>query len=565
MRLSNGKKIIHVFSAVTLLLTMIYPGKVESQVTGSESIEDLIAAEPPAIATAKRGMDELISLDLRSIDIADALKYLALKAGLNIVVNKTAAGRVTLVVRDVPLKDAFDILLISNELAYEKRGEIYYIMTDADYQKLFGRSFSDNRIVKTFRLKYAIPEQAFNFIDALKSDIGRVVVDQENGTVVVMDTKESIEEIEKVIGALECKGSVKVFDLQYAKARDVEEHLKTRLDAKNVGTVKADERSNQVIVYTLPEKMGEIEEIIKALDKRTKQVFINAQIVKIALTDDYDSGVDWEVVFRQLNEILEEEIPKLIGDKAAFGLGMALPIDSLLTNYGTFTLGSVTDQGYDITMNFLKTLGQTKILSNPRLSVMNNQEARIHVGRREVYVTTTTTTGQTTTTQAEEATFLDVGIQLAVTPVINDDGYITMKIKPEISSVVDEYETPSGNVIPIVDTSTAETTVVVKDGSTIIIGGLRREDKQTTHKGVPYLQDIPILGEIFKSRNDDLESTELLIMITPTISSGDNIITGDKHMDSGSMGFMPYKEYDKFNPDGDNKEGPKVNWEVNER
>ena len=133
-------------------------------------------------------------------------------------------------------------------------------------------------------------------------------------------------------------------------------------------------------------------------------------------------------------------------------------------------------------------------------------------------VTTTTTTGQTTQTTAEEVTFIDVGIQLAVTPIINDKGYITMKIKPEISSVVDSYTTPTGNIIPIIDTSTAETTVVVKDGSTIIIGGLRREDKTTTHQGIPFLCDVPLIGELFKSRNDDLESTELLILITPTMT-----------------------------------------------
>ena len=180
------------------------------------------------------------------------------------------------------------------------------------------------------------------------------------------------------------------------------------------------------------------------------------------------------------------------------------------------------------------------------LAVLNNEEARIHVGRREVYVTTTTTTGQSTQTTAEEVTFIDVGIQLAVTPTINDDGYITMKIKPEISSVVDEYTTPTNNVIPIIDTSMAESTVVVRNASTIIIGGLRRNDKTTSHQGIPFLMDIPVIGEAFKGRNDDLESTELLILITPVISGGDDLITGDKHMDDEHMGFMQYRDYDNL-------------------
>src|SRR3989338_3488405 len=150
-------------------------------------------------------------------------------------------------------------------------------------------------------------------------------------------------------------------------------------------------------------------------------------------------------------------------------------------------------------MKLLSTLGETRLLSNPKLAVVNNQEARIHVGRKEAYITTTTTAGQTTTTTAEDVTFVDVGIQLSVTPTINEEGFITMKIKPEVSSVVDVLVTPSGNQIPIIDTSLAETTVMVQDDATIIIGGLRREQETENAKRIPFLGDIPILGNFFRN------------------------------------------------------------------
>ncbi len=500
-------------------------------------------SQPPDIIPLESGFYGVVSLDLRGIDVEDALKYIALKAGINIVVSKSATGKVTLTVKEVQLIDAFHIILLSNDLAYDKKGDIYRIMTDAEYKKFYGKSFSDMRVVKTFRLEYAVPEQVFNFIDALKSDIGRVVVDQDSGTVVVLDTPESMLEIEKAVSALEQKDAVKIFSLQYAKAVDVEAHLQDQLTAKKLGSVKADERSNQVILHTLPGKMQEIEEVIKALDKKEKQVFINAQIIKINLQDDLDTGIDWEIAFNELSKYLNEMMNKTAAVTTT--LAAPLPIDANLgTAIGSMTIGSVAANDYGLTMQFLKTLGQTKILSNPRLSVINNQEARIHVGRRQVYVTTTTTTGQTTQTTAEEATFIDVGIQLAVTPTINDDGFIRMTIKPEISSVVDSYTTPTGNTIPIVDTSLAESTVVVKDGATIIIGGLRRNDKTLTHKGVPYLMDIPIVGEAFKSRNDDLETTELLIFITPTIVTGENLVTDDLSLDDPDRGFLEYRKYD---------------------
>ena len=136
------------------------------------------------------------------------------------------------------------------------------------------------------------------------------------------------------------------------------------------------------------------------------------------------------------------------------------------------------NKDYDVILKYLQTIGKTKILSNPTLSVVENQEANIHVGERRAYVTTTTTVGSTTTTTSEEVTYVDVGIKLSLKPIINDDGYVTIEVKPEISSVISSITTASNNVIPIIDTSTAQTTVIAKDGATIILGDWEERKKQ---------------------------------------------------------------------------------------
>ena len=214
-------------------------------------------------------------------------------------------------------------------------------------------------------------------------------------------------------------------------------------------------------------------------------------------------------------------------------------------------------QDFDVLVKYLQTLGNTQILSNPKLAVINNQEARIHVGEKQAYVTTTTTTGQTTTTVSEEVTFVDVGIQLSVTPTINDDGYVTMKVKPEVSSVVSTLTTPSGNKIPIIDSSMAETTVMIKDGSTIVIGGLRKEEKTSSSDQVPILSKIPLLGFFFKSGTKKTERTELLVMLTPHIVSGDTLTTGDER-EFGTNPGKDYKEYPSFTEKPDFKAPKKV-------
>jgi len=188
------------------------------------------------------------------------------------------------------------------------------------------------------------------------------------------------------------------------------------------------------------------------------------------------------------------------------------------------TVGTLATDDYTATLKLLKTIGETKLLSSPRITAINNEEASILVGTREAYITESVTQGESTTTTSESVTFLDVGVQLKVTPIINEDGFVTMKIKPEVSSVARILTTSQGNEIPIIDTTTAETKVMVKDGHTIIIGGLIKDETVRTIKKIPILGDIPFLGMAFRQVDEDKEKTELVVFLTP------HIITGDKDM-----------------------------------
>lgn len=528
------------------------------------------AAAPSSFAQ-EQDYAQRVSLSLRNIDIIEALKFFALRSGLNIVPTQKVSGRVTLNVINAPVQDVFDLMLRSNNLAYDKRGDIYNVMTEQEYKQLFGKNFFDTRVVKVFRLNYAIPEQAFNMIDAVKSDIGRLLVESESGAIMFMDTPEKIGEATKALGALEQKNTVKVFDLKYALAKDVEEGLRSQLDLKKVGMIKSDERTNQVIVQTLPERMKDIELLIERLDKKTKAVLIDTKIIKIKLSRQVDEGTQWEGLFAlakaagltylgsypfsnmvagitnptftSRNSMLDQSI----GQYPFSGTTSSLN-DSVKATMGkNMHVGMVNaNQDFDAVFNYIQTLGKSKIIASPSISVVNNQEAKIHIGERRAFVTTTTTTGTTTKTVSEEVTYVDIGVRLSVTPMINDDGYITMKVRPEISSVVSTITTSSGNVVPIIDTSTAETTVIAKDGSTIIIGGLGREEEVESAEQLPILGKIPILGFFFKNQSKKKERIELVIMLTPIIFEGDRFITT-----RSAEKFVPkeMKRFDVFRPE----------------
>jgi type II secretory pathway component GspD/PulD (secretin) len=536
-------------------------------------VSALYAEDSPAQASIARlpgGMEGRISLDLRNIDIVDSLKYLSMKTGLNIVTNKSVTGRVTLSVENAVAKDVFDIMLRSNSLAYDMKGDIYNVMTEVEYKGLYGKTFSDVRQVKVLRLKYSIPEQAFGFLDALKSDVGRVLVDPESGSILVMDSPAKIEVMEKALQGFEEKNIIQVFRLNYAKAKDVEEALKTQLDLKKVGLIKADEKGNQVIVQTLPERMIQVGGLIQELDQKTKEVLIEARIIQVKLSDETASSTQWEGLFNVAkNEGLtylgsypfswtgagstdvwrsREQTFNNVGSVGSY------PFSGTTTSSSAgkksiaaqeMHLGLIGKHDFDIIMKLLQTLGETRILSDPKLAVTNNQEAKIHVGQRQAYVTTTTTTGSggTGNTISEQVNFVDVGVMLYVVPSINYDGYVTMKVKAEVNSVLETLTTPTGNKIPIIDTSLAETSVMLKEGSTIIIGGLRKERNSEDDKQIPILGKIPLLGRFFSEKTKKKELTDLLIVLTPKMISGDMLVAGTDGKGAGKDALKSIKDY----------------------
>ncbi len=486
-----------------------------------------------AIDANAPALKERVTLDLRNIEIGEALKFLALKGNLNLVIGKNVTGRISLYLTDVTVGDVLEIMLLSNSLAIAKQGEIYNVMSETEYQALYGKRFSDLREAKIYKVRYAVPSQMFTVLSSVKSDIGKVVIDEDSATLILMDIPEKIEEMDKIIYEMEKGQSLRIFNLRYAKAADVEANLKERLDALKLGTARSDERSNTIIVSALSKRMEEVEKIVQALDEKTREVLIEAKIIKVTLSDDYDQGIDWKRVIRDAGNDyhLEKFRPILSG---------TFTKPAAVTQFGRLQIGNTSTDALSATIDFLQTVGQTKVLASPRIMAINNESARILIGTREAFVTTTTTTGQTTSTTAENVTFVDVGISLEVTPTINDDGYVTMKIKPEISNVARTLTTPTANQIPIIDTTLAETSVMVKDGTTIIIGGLRKNEKVKTVTKIPVLGSIPILGAPFRRTDEDLEKIELVVFLTPYIITGDTTFTDRQILDKQVKPFKTY-------------------------
>lgn len=470
-----------------------------------------------------KGLKKNIFLDLRDINVVDVLKFLALEGSINIVTSKNVQGRSTLLLRDISIGDALEIIMVSNSLAYDIKGEIIYVMTEEEYFQLYGRNYNDKKKIQTRTLEYAKPSYVLTALQSIQSAIGKVIIDEETGKVIMIDTPEKLIEMNALLDTMEEKMETKVVNLQYANAKDLEAQLRSRLESKNVGNIMADVRSNQLVISAYPERMNEIVELIQSLDKKVKAVSVEARILQLTLNPTFDYGIDWGKAFsKSSNEALRS-----LSFRNAFPISSAVSSDAAIGSVGQIAFGDLTEDEFSFELKAMKEVLHTKVLANPRLMILNREEARINIGDKIPYVVTTTTGTGNNVSISEEIKFIDVGLLLVVRPVINDDGFITMAIRPEISSRTSNLTTPAGAVIPQVNTTFLETTVVIKDGVSMILGGLRRDDYTEDNKGIPHLMDVPVLGQLFQSRDESLQKTEIVIFLTPKITDGSTEYIGD--------------------------------------
>lgn len=273
--------------------------------------------------------------------------------------------------------------------------------------------------------------------------------------------------------------------------------------------IEADEDTNSLIIMTSPSNYEKVSKVLNELDKPVPQVLIKVLIAEVTNDAAQDLGAE----FSFLNNWTEQGISDIEA-------GSAFDVPDTL---GALTSGgwaTVVGKRFDVKLRAYAEKGKLNILSKPYILATNNQEASITVGKEVPYITDTRTTdsGQTINTIEYE----DIGIILTVTPVINDEGLVTMDISQEISAISD-------TTIPISETVNAtvfnkrssENRVIARDGQTVVIGGLMQDTKTETNGKVPILGDIPILGALFRHRQKDNEKTELLIFITPTVAADD--------------------------------------------
>ncbi|MFH1716307.1 MAG: secretin N-terminal domain-containing protein [Planctomycetota bacterium] len=264
--------------------------------------------------------------------------------------------------------------------------------------------------------------------------------------------------------------------------------------------LEADTTTNSLLILTSSKNFELLKPILDELDKPIGQVLIKVLFAEITHNDSVDLGTEFSAWNLRDNQADTNNV-------------------DILTMFGQPTNGlkaSVLDRGLDLTIHALQETGKLNILSRPYILTSNNETATITVGQQVPFATGETTSNVGTQTTTE---YRDIGIILEVTPSINPDGLVNMRIRPEISSTTGETITISERLsLPVFATRTSETKVAIRDGQTIVIGGLMQDETRDAISKVPLLGDIPLLGNLFKRTIKEKDKTELLIFLTPHVA-----------------------------------------------
>jgi type II secretory pathway component GspD/PulD (secretin) len=291
-----------------------------------------------------------------------------------------------------------------------------------------------------------------------------------------------------------------------------------------------DEVTNSLIILATPEDYGKIKDAIAKIDTAPRQVMIEALIVSVKLTDNLSFGLSWSLNTDLKMHPFRKDI-NLGGDVYGNpgGLTKTSPGTADASNANGFTfVGTDPSNNVRAVLTALQDHNNATVVAAPHILVSDNKEAKIQIGSQipiatstsSTPIATSTTTG-TAITSAAYATstiqYKDIGIILKVKPQVNDSGLINLDFSQEVSSVASQSVQVGGLSEVTIDKTEAQSSLVARDGETIVIGGLIREDKTKGRSGIPFLSRIPILGYLFGNTSDQRTRTELIILLTPHV------------------------------------------------
>jgi type IV pilus assembly protein PilQ len=418
--------------------------------------EDLVVGET-------RYIGRRISLDFQQADISNVLRLIAEVSGFNMVVGDGVKSKVTMKLVSVPWDQALDMILKMNGLGKIRQGNILWIDSLANIAK------------------------------------------QETEEAQAKDAKTKAEELVD-----------RVFYIRNLQAMELMTSLRQYLSPR--GLMQMSQGSNALIVRDTESKVGVMKQLVDGLDLEVPQVQIEARIVQADTNYSRSLGVQWGI--QNLNQLSGTGVANFrTGNTGTFGaqtsnflVNLPATVGGLVSTPGVgFTIGKTDGALLDVRLSAGELLGLSKVIASPKITTLDKREAKISQGESIPF--------QTTSLQGTQTTFVDANLELNVTPQITSRDpkevgkLIMMKVRAT-RNAVGARSNPAG---PSIDRREANTQVNIRDGETMVIGGVFIDSQNNSVVGIPYLSRVPVLGWLFKQKTEAVAKQELLIFLTPSI------------------------------------------------
>ena len=438
-------------------------------------VKTQVAKPDPSLAPENKYTGQRISLEFKDADIKNVFRLLAEVSGRNIVVTDDVNRKVTIRLTEVPWDQAMQLLIDTNGLDKEEIGNVIRIST----------------------------------ADRLKSDRDKRIA-----------ANRAQEDLEPLQTAY--------FSINYAEVEKLEPKAKLLLSKR--GTITNDKRSNTIIVRDIQASIDDINILLTKLDTRTPQVLIESNLVET--TPSFSRALGMEIDLVTSRALASSRF--LAGSPFSGSANTVAP-PFPVPNTG-FKFGYIPNN-VNAFLTAAENEGNIKIISRPSIVTLNNVPSTIkseRILRIALPSSTNIASGSGAAAGTAVATEkIPVGINLTVAPQVSSDGFVLMNIKVKSSSIANSPTVSGGTagVIPFDELNReAEANVLVRDGETIVIGGILKDTGQESESGVPYLKDVPILGWLFKSHRWQKDFEELVVFITPRIASAgsENLPTADE-------------------------------------
>lgn len=442
-------------------------------------------------------------------DLQSFVRQMAEKMGLNAVVDSAVHGTVNLQLKHVQPSQALAMVLAINGYSSEIQGNFLIVSTKDKLANLpTAQASMGPQAVQVIPLEYA---KASDLSATVTSEYPSVQVSVgPTNELVVKGPISDIKKVRDLVSELDKAApppvppQKAVIQLNYSDVKDVLSQLKPLLPADAV--LIADDRLNAIIAIGSPYDIDTVKSFVSAVDVPSPQVMLAMQVISVNIENSSNIGVGWPgAATTTFTEAPSGPLPPEGGTAPTADTGSGG--GAVLNNLGFHTF--VRDNLQLITsLNWLVQHSFAKVLGAPRIATVNDKQASIQLGQRVPVVYFDPRAG------LYQVQYIDVGVILNITPHISPDGYITVHVNPTVSEVTGFVQN-----FPQLETRQADTTVRVKNGQTIVIGGLLNESTTDTLTKIPLLGDIPIIGELFRHDVKDHTKTDLVVSITPTLLS----------------------------------------------